>query len=663
MTEAAQKLVDVEGHRFYVPADATADEIDGILASKKSPVELPQVAGREPMPEGFFNTLQHEFGAGSREMSDAIGMTLNPPSTTSALALEGPIRYLLGALRAGASPITAGFRKLGQAGQDVSMAMGASPDVSAGIATALELGAPFKTPQIASKIAGPIISRIRQPLGKLSETQQEIANLGKEFGVNLTGGQIRQSPGLNMAEAVPTRFPIGIKKVAAKGEQQRGQVLEAAKEIGKDITPQKLTPTEAGQLALNLMEKEETALRAKSDSLYNAIYKIIPADEVSSAVETLKATGELNRQKAASMGVVRGVAEAIAGKVKPIGEGTILGGKKMSELPKDWADEIVAKYKLDDSSRGYTYEGLDLIRREVRSSWRQAKTANNDNVARKLRLIEEGLTGDMKATASKYPSGVDALTTADEFYATSIGPLFTKGKFPRKLSDEDASQIVKGWIGANKDHPERVELVMKAANSPQETSKIVRAWWENLIENSIDKRTGQFSGNRLMTQYGAYSPEVKQLLLGENKAKADRFAELARTLDKSAVFGANPSGTGQAFLSSGQLITLTSSATFALTGAMRGDLPQLAAATSTGAIALTPALLAKVLMSPAGIDWITIGLKSAAGSPERKIAQGKILAIANALPKFDLNKILQNEDVPIEQKLNAAEGRNAPPTL
>jgi hypothetical protein len=362
------------------------------------------------------------------------------------------------------------------------------------------------------------------------------------------------------------------------------------------------------------------------------------------------------------MGVAKGVAESIAGKVKPAGEAEVLGGKKVSELPKDWADEIVAKYKLDDSGRGYTYEGLDLIRREVRSNWRQAKTSQNDNAARKLKLIEEGLTGDMKAVASKYQGGADALVAADEFYATSIGPLFTKGKFPRKLSDDDASQIVKGWIGVNKDHPERVKLVMKAANDPEESQKIVRAWWENLIENSFDKKTGQFSAGRLMTQYGAYSPEVRQVLLGANKDKVDRFAELARTLDKSAVFSANPSGTGQALLSSGQLITLTSSATWAITGAARGDLPQLAAATATGAVALTPALLAKVLMNPAGIEWMTIGLKAAPKSPERVIAQGKILAIANAMPKLDLNNILKSEDVSFEDKMKAAEGRNAEST-
>ena len=659
MAEPIEKLVEVDGHRFYVPNDATPDEIDNILASKKSPVNLSTPTGESPMPEGYWNTLKHEFMGGSQEMADAIRMSLNPPSMTSALALEGPSRYLLGAMRAVGSPFTAGFRKLGQIGQDVSMALGAGPNVSAARATAIELLSPLKAPQVISKLASPISRFVRQPLGKLSEAQQGIADLGTEFGVNLTAGQIRQSPGLNMAEAVPTRFPIGVKKVAAKGERQRTELVEAARELGKDISPEKLTPTEAGQLALTLMEKEETILRAKADDLYNKIYKIVPADEVSSATETLKATGELNRQKAATMGVLRGPAEAIAGKVKPLTiEEKIMGGKSVSDLPKDWADEIVAKYKLDNPERGYTYEGLDLIRKEVRSAWRQAKTANNDNAARKLKLIEEGLTGDMTAVASKYEGGATALAAADDFYATSIGPLFTKGKFPRKLSDEDASQIVKGWIGANKDHPERVELVMKAANSSQETDKIVRAWWENLIENSFDKSTGQFSGRRMMTQYGAYSPEVKQVLLGANKDKADRFAELAKTLDQSAVFGANPSGTGQALLSSGQLITLSTSGTLAITGAMRGDLPQIAAATSTGAVALTPALLAKVLMSPAGIDWMTIGLKAAPSSPERKIAQGKILAIANALPKLEMNKLFRSEEVPIEDKINAAMGRD-----
>ena len=662
MAELSQKLVEVEGHRFYVPSDATPDEIDSILASKKSPIDLTTPTGETPMPEGYWENLKREFSAGSQEMGRGLELTRNPSSLTSALALEGPSRYMLGSMQALASPFTAGFRDLGQIAQDVSMALGASPGVSAGLATGVELASPLKAPQFIGKLASPIASRIRQPLGKLSETQQRVVNLGDEFGVNMTAGQIRQSPGLNMAEAVPTRFPIGVKKVAAKGEQQRKQMVEATESLAKDIAPEKLSPTEAGQLAINLMEKEETALRAKGDDLYNAIYKVVPATEVSPATETLKATSELNRQKAISMGVARGPAEGIAGKVKPLTiEEKIMGGKKVSDLPSDWADEIVTRYKLDDPNRGYTYEGLDLIRKEVRSVWRQARAASNDNAARKLKLVEDGLTADMTEVAGKYEGGATALAKADEFYATSIGPLFTKGKFPRKLSDEDASQIVKGWIGRNKDHPERVELVMKATNSPQETSKIVRAWWEQLIKDSFDKPTGQFSGRRLTTQYESYSPEVKQILLGENKDKADRFVELGQTLDKSVVFSSNTSGTGQALLSSGQLVTLTTSGVLGLTGAATGNLPLLASATSTGAVALTPALLAKVLMSPAGIEWMTIGAKAAAGSPERKIAQGKILAIANALPKLELNKIFKSEDVPIEEKINAAMGRDYQP--
>lgn len=646
-----------------------AEELEYIGPLESSPSELTYVGppnaqvaqdvktvlGRPTF--GFWDTLEAESARSRGEVGHGLDLLLNPPSYASALGLEGPSRMALGAMGMVGAPFVAGFRKLGSLTQDAAMGLGASPDVSAGLATAVELGSPFALPKAAPQISSAMSKvgggRIRQPLGPLSPEQQRVVELSNEFGVSPTAGQVRQSPGLSQAEAIPTRFPVGIKRIAEKGAEQRQAIMAAAESVGETIAPEKITPIKAGEITIKLMQKEETALRAKADELYGVIKTIVPAEEATTAMQTTKAVVELGRQAKVAQGVVGGRAERIAGKIAgPDAAETSIGGVKLSELPQDMATQIVAKYGLDQPQRQYTFEGLDLIRREVRSVRRQAWDSNNDNLARKLTSIEDGLTKDMEDVAGRYTGGAEALRDADAFYSSSVAPLFTKGKFPRQLSDKDASQVVKAFIWGNKDHPERIELVMKATGNREQANQVVRAWWDDLITRSFDKRTGLFSANRFQTQYKAFSPEARQALLGPTAEKADRLSELVNYLDRSTVFGANPSGTSQgilAFAQGGAFVNLA----LEIPSAMTGNL-SLARIGTTGAITMGPPALARLLTSPAGIDWLTIGLQSAPGSPQRLQATMKVMAFANTLQRADIAKLMRNREVPVEEKVQAA---------
>ena len=163
--------------------------------------------------------------------------------------------------------------------------------------------------------------------------------------------------------------------------------------------------------------------------------------------------------------------------------------------------------------------------------------------------------------------------------------------------------------------------------------------WKRIVDNSHDN-TGVFSIDRFLTLVNSrtgYRPEQLKALLGNEHGKLREMIFLFEKIKNANSLGANPSGSGGAVLSAGQIISGTRLAGSALigtgvaTGIVQGDPMSQAAWLQIGLgglVIMHPNLLARVLYSPGGIKWLTEGLKTPPGSKKAVEIANRIAAIA-----------------------------------
>src|SRR3990167_1653232 len=566
-----------------------------------------------------------------------------------------------GAMRVIGSPITAGGAKAGETTQDVAIALGSrrlentlglpTESISAVLATAADMAAQlYAIPKAVAGAATKVASKLAAPMAnKYGKSAARTIKLADEFDIPTTAAQRTGSAPLAQLEALPTRTPIGVQPMAEFGKQQESAIKRAINQIGENISPENLSREEAGRVLKNSYQEASKAARASVDNAYGAVKTAIPDTELFNNPGLLKAASDLNKEVAASKGIIKTKPENVSAKIAAAmnpDETKIPPG-----LPAHVVDALKQKFgAIDDPNRMMSFQGMDAMRKDLRDMLQIARAGHKDNEVRQIGLLIDGLTDDMRATANKFPDAFKLLEQADQQFKTEIAPFFTKGAFPRVLSEHDASQITKTMISANRDRPERIELVKRAIDKPEEFNKVVRSWWQDLGEKSIDPRTGVFSSDRFMTNYNRYTPEVRASLLEGNAPQADRLAELLGSIDRSGVMGANPSQTARGLLAASQVGLAVKVAGDLFTGNFGG-------AIKGGMLLLSPLGLAKVVTSPTGIELLSKGLMLPAGTQQAIEMSTRLLALSNAMRKEQKIGLLQDERVNIQDKINAAMGQ------
>lgn len=664
----------------------------------------------EPQRKGFGATFSEEVGAGASNIAEGVKQVLRSLSFPGVRRIEERLQGGTGAAQAAIG----GLQLFGA--PFVATGAGVKELARPGIEAAVTAIAPYTLPRLLGRIkssreedirlgkeagegVGDIVATVTSALGpqtvakgvlgviqkatapfaaKMGPSAERVKQLASEFGVTPTAAQIRESPALAQLETFPQRFPIGVKRIVEFGEKQRGETLKVAREIGEKVSPEKLKLEEAGKLYKTVLYPEASKLaRSKSDELYNSAKEAVPKEELFQADALLGKVDDIAKDTALAKGTIRGPAESISARVSaaieptkklPKGAEATLAEAQLvrKRMPEGEYDKLVAEFGLDEKNKLFTFEGMDLLRKEIRSRLRVAERAGRDNDARKLRDLANSLSEDITSTANKFPEAAHLLDEADKNYRKEIAPFFTKDAFPRKLSNKDASQIVKTAIWGNRDRPENIELIKQAIKKPEEFAKISRAWWEDLVDKSFDPKTKLFSSGRLLTNYNKFTPEVKQSLLGPELAQtSDRMMELFSALERSRIAGENPSQTARGLLSAGQImgaITIVPTRAFhgmtaLATGQVREAMSELGGALGQLGVLLTPAGIARIVTSPGGIQWLTTGMQLQPGTKEATMIGSKLLGLANAIPRDQITTILKSEEVSIQDKISAAMGR------
>ena len=616
----------------------------------RAPEEKGESKRTPSRPEGFAATFGSEWSGGASDIAKGIKRAMNPDFG----GFLGVGQAGMGALRMAGAPGTATGRWAGEGAQDILSAYGAGPNVSAAGATIADLGMQFAGFPALVRSGVRAVGRRLSP-SAITETIQAAAN---KFGIPVTASELTQSRGLAQLEGIPTRFPLGVEPIAKFGRRQVTATKEAIKDVGGKISPEELTPIQAGELFKETMEKSQKAVRSQADEMYSAVKEAIPENEIFETPSLLKASQDIAQEAKLSKGVIVSKGERTAGKIKAALEqnesATVtIGGVKTptSELTGPLGD-LIKKHGMDNPDRLMTYEGMDFLRKDLRQALRDARKAQNDIEARRLSTLIDGLSEDMRGAAKKFPGAATLHEDADKFYKAEVAPFFTKGKLPRKLSDTDASQIVKSWIWGNRDHPENINLVKAALKKPEEYRKITRAWWEDLSAKSIDPRTREFSMAKFISDYNRFSPGARVALLGPAMRDADELVGLMGKITTAQYAGMNPSGTAMGFGGVSQLATASWMVSEALAGNLLG-------AVKGGVALLAPKGLAHVVTSPTGIKLLSRQMQLPPGSPEAMQTATRIIAIANsALSQSAIADILRTESISLEDKIAAGQGVN-----
>ena len=612
------------------------------------PTPTEETPKAKPRPEGFFATMGNELSEGSTAVAEGIKRTLsgNP---------LGILQSGMGGLQMAGSPMTATGAKAGELTQDMAMGLGMGPTGSAAFATAADIGTQLVgLPSLARRG----VSRIGRMFNNPSATTVATQAVANKFNIPITAADLTQSRALGQLEGIPTRFPLGVSPVAKFGERQVTAVKEALSDIGGKVSPTELTPTQAGELFKETMAKAQKTVRSQADDMYSAVKQAIPENGVFETPYLLNATKEIGKETALSKGIIISKGERTAEKIKSAlaaesPESVMIGGKPatVSELKGPLGD-LIKKHGMDNPDRLMTYEGMDLLRKDLRQALRDARKAQNDVEVRRLSGLIDGLSEDMRAAADKFPGASLLHEKADQFYRAEVAPYFTKGKLPRKLSDTDASQLVKSWIWGNKDRPENINVVKKALNKPEDFRQITRAWWEDLATKSTDPKTQEFSIGRFLTNYNRFSPGVRAALLGPTVKDADQLVSLMAKVTAARYAGMNPSQSALGIFGVAQGSLALDMGGRILTGDILG-------AVKKGTLLLAPKGLAHVVTSPTGIKLLSRQLTLPPGSPEAAQLGTRIVAIANsALNKSEIAEMLRDTSMTLEDKIAAGQGLN-----
>jgi len=237
---------------------------------------------------------------------------------------------------------------------------------------------------------------------------------------------------------------------------------------------------------------------------------------------------------------------------------------------------------------------------------------------RYLRGLGEYSEDTMRAMlGSKYP----AFIRARDLLRQEVIPTEQPAVFKRVLGTEDRlalQSFTKENAAAD------VRQVMGSLS--EEAKQQARAGrWSQITQDSVDSRTGQFAFGRFLGKIGDMDPATREAFFGPEVTK--KLGNLERVLQRVLSEGGvkeGAQGLGGQIGSMAQIAGTLRYAGGIITG--NATVPQVLA---NGLVLLSPSMIAKLSLSPKGIDLLVHGLQMKPGTLE-SLKAGGVLAVQMA---------------------------------
>jgi hypothetical protein len=186
------------------------------------------------------------------------------------------------------------------------------------------------------------------------------------------------------------------------------------------------------------------------------------------------------------------------------------------------------------------------------------------------------------------------------FQATARGaealddPIRAQAVF-REFAKQNPEKIVRSIMKRPADEIAAVKAMLR----PEDWTGLTRAWWDEVIRHrSLDPNTKDFSRRRFLTQLNDIKPEQLRVLVGDETAEhIETIRRVMRQQEKIHPLGANPPGTANKLIATGQMVE----AGAFLGSLLIGNVPGM---TTAGALILTPMAVARWLTHPKGARLI-----------------------------------------------------------
>lgn len=525
--------------------------------------------------------------------------------------------------------------------------------------------------EVGGALMNKVIGKVLSPFAARTAENAPMIEEAKRLGItNLPASVQTGSPGLAQVERFTTRFPLGTETAQEAGTKLLGQVEQATKGVAERISPQ--TERDLAIVGENLKDAYSTRYkqaRQAATGLYDEVEKLVGdttfqptnlqqvATTLAEQQQPLAGLGSTAARKGASL------ARTLTAEQPEMP--SIRGPSGVSLDPKSLPAKLLQDMGITTDTAAATPVSFRVLRDIQSRSGDFARKATDPGEKRYFTMIHDAATKDIAAVRETVPRAGEILDIANAWWKRDVVGRF----YPRPgAAGEPVNQAVKALKGKD---PSKIVAALtqpgvsremidktKKAVGPDQWNNVTAAWLHDIATNkSVNPQTGEFSVQRFLTAISPqrYDPETLRAMLGNVRARdLEGLRNVLEHVQTMGTASANPSETGRAvmggtqiygmvrFLQSDPLAAIGTAAGYgagkavgypgvgagigAATGFAAEKIydPKKPLVSQGGIIVLSPPLLARLLFTPGGIQWLTKGLTTSPGTQEAVRIAGQI---------------------------------------
>lgn len=467
----------------------------------------------------------------------------------------------------------------------------------------------------ASKVIGKAVNAKR---GKLKTKYQEVDNLGKQYDVPTSPGDLIGKGIVQNTESHLNRLPV-----VGNAKFMEGQAKATEKASKKVVNKLKNTMTSTDFKAVAKIEKAANAGDRNAKRVLGVINNA--GDDSNKVIQaSLEVTKWRKKQIAKNLyGKVAKEVENTGNDIVDVSNTRaaltrVLDEQNASISPNKVVVREVSEMldNLDDAARPLTFKNI----RELRSKLGNLAdeygnpTGKADNFASSVFSdARQAVTRDLDTFAANSGGKVkEAYNKADKFYATNIAG--TDKAIERAIQSNKPDEIVGGLIQPRKG--DKAQILVDSLDAKGKDALRLRMA-EDAMDKAWHETTESFSPAKFAAEFERLSEPYGRVFTGEAKKEMDGFVKLMRHVERAGSFKMNPP-TGVRATDIGIAATAIASPTTAATGAGVAFLAKTLLTTKAGKNLLLAASELPPTQKAAFDNIMKIATKLASSSGSRK---------------------------------------------
>lgn len=458
----------------------------------------------------------------------------------------------------------------------------------------------------AGEVASTVVRGVGRTLApRLSAAGASLLELAEKYGIQLSPADINKSEALARLESFLEKTPLGGERIAKFRQAAWGKVRELAEGISERLGTS-ASKAEVGEIVSRTRRELAREAGDNSDQAYARFEAMLSPETEMGAQNTLRSLDDLLAREMKKSPRLR--SQSLISELEWV-KSRIRSGQDMG------GGQIVPAARFGDMAEVRSRIG-GLI--GALGGGGGARSAGERFIATQEEAAYRRLFGAVARDQEAFANSGGAALSAAYAEARDLFKL-AKGTFDNKVLrqvrrlGEEAPERIVSLIAK----PNNVTAInrTKAALGPRGIEAVQKRFVQDLMEAAGTNSEGQAFANpaafvRALKRFD--EPTLKALLPEETVSALQGLSRLWQSIGTAEKMAGNPSGTGKAVISAGSAFLPAVLA--ALTpGGLEGRV--LGATAGTGAVLLTPALMAEAYLSPFGRRLLIQGYRIPASSP------------------------------------------------